>query len=93
MKVEMKKIDPAVRSVVREALAACADLKIEEGSVHSRVLHTRSLDFVVLPGSASDYRASANLRSSLRRLAERGAGILAARRGLTDFDINRPQAR
>jgi hypothetical protein len=72
--------DPDVRSVVSQTLRKYPWLKWERGGCHGRLRSERSLDFVPIPFSPSDFRATRNLRAQLRRLGERGEGLIAAKR-------------
>ncbi len=72
-------IPPDFRRVIQHALAAYPALAIADGSRHARIVH-REGDFVPVPGSPGDHRALAGFRAQLRRLGERGTGLVAARR-------------
>jgi hypothetical protein len=72
--------NPDVRAVVSQTLRQYPWLKWERGGRHGRLRSERTLDFIPVPVSPSDYRATRNLRAQLRRLGERGEGLIAAKR-------------
>lgn len=74
-----KQIDPGLRPQISRALRDDDNLELQAGSRHARIVHKLSGDFIVVPGSAGDWRASRNLAAGLRRLSRYGVGLLAAR--------------
>lgn len=73
--------NPDVRAIVSQTLQTYPWLRWEPGRHHGRLRSERSQDFVPIPSSPSDFRAIRNLRAQLRRLAEHGHGLIAAKRG------------
>lgn len=67
----------AVRAILREFPA----LRIEKGARHPKARNAETRDFVPLPVSPSGGRWQSNLRAQLRRLAETGRGLVAAKGG------------
>lgn len=76
----MISINPDVRAVVSQTLRQYPWLKWERGGRHGRLRNERTLDFIPVPATPSDFRAAKNLRAQARRLAERGEGLIAAKR-------------
>lgn len=63
----------------KKSLCQYTWLYAEPGSKHARVCSRRSGDFVTIPTSPSDWRAVRGFEGQIRRLAERGQGIIFAR--------------
>lgn len=74
--------DPDVRTVVSQTLRQYPWLKLERGGRHRRLRNERTLDFIPVPFTPSDFRATKNLRAQIRRLAEHGEGLIAAKRAV-----------
>lgn len=72
--------DPDVRAVVSQGLRQYPWLTWERGGRHGRLRNRQTLDFIPVPFSPSDHRATRNLRAQLRRLGEHGTGLIAAKR-------------
>lgn len=72
--------NPDIRALVSQALKQYPWLMWERGGRHGRLRSDRTRDFIPVPGSPSDVRAVKNLRAQLRRLAERGEGLIAGKR-------------
>ena len=68
-----------VRAVVNRALEDYPYLVLERGKRHGKLRNRLTQDFVPVPFSPSDHRATRNLRAQLRRLGEHGQGFIAAR--------------
>jgi hypothetical protein len=75
----MVSTNPDVRALVRRALKRYPYLRLECGSTYRRLRSERSRDFIQIPFTPSDVRAVKNLRSQIRRLAEQGCGLIAAK--------------
>lgn len=71
--------NPDVRAVVNRALKDYPCLSFERGKRHGKLRNQHTGDFVPVPFSPSDHRAPRNLRSQVRRLAEHGNGLIAAK--------------
>jgi hypothetical protein len=56
-------------------------LVLEDGTRHAKIRNIRSLDFLALAGTPSDYRAVRNFRSGLRHLVEDGKGFIFRKTG------------
>ena len=72
--------NPDVRAVVSQTLRQYPWLKWEQGGRHGRLRNQRTQDFIPVATTPSDVRAVKNLRAQLRRLGERGEGLIAAKR-------------
>ena len=75
----MRYIDRSLQPVVQRFLSANERLSLTYGTRHARVVHSETHDFVLIAGSASDWRTRSNLESSLRRLSQTGCGLIASK--------------
>lgn len=69
-----------VCKIVQSSLSYYSWLTLERGSKHWRMRNLRSQDFLPIPFSPSDTRVSKHLRAQIRRLAEDGLGLIAAKK-------------
>jgi hypothetical protein len=68
-----------IRAIVSQTIKQYPWVKLEQGSRHRRLRCERTQDFILIPSTPSDFRASKNLRSQVRRLIEHGEGLIAAK--------------
>ena len=68
-----------VRITVANGLKIYPSLELKRGRKHVKMVHTKTKDFLVLPTSPSDHRATKNLQRDIKRLGEHGTGLIAAR--------------
>lgn len=74
-----RSVDRRMMEIIKKF--ACPWLRIEGGSKHRRIRNTRSGDFLLVAGSASDVRAMRNFEATLRRLIEFGHGLIFSKTG------------
>jgi hypothetical protein len=71
--------NPDVCAIVSQSLKQYPWLNWECGGRHGKIRCERTRDFVPIPFSPSDFRATKNLRIQVKRLGEHGEGFIAAR--------------
>lgn len=56
-------------------------LVLRDGSKHPKLVNMMTKDWIPVPGTPSDRRSRQNFRAALRRLAEKGEGVIYAKTG------------
>ena len=56
-------------------------LEVRDGRKHAKLVNLLTQDWIPIAGTPSDFRSRTNFRVAVRRLAEKGEGVIYAKTG------------